>query len=200
MPKACRYSEDLDYVRRSGGGIGSVMSQLTRIGKELGYKVNTQISKYPKVFWKTAAESGQPIKIKIEINTYERTPALPLVMIRHEVASGYYTGCADVRTFQAEEMAATKVRALYQRSKGRDLFDLWLMLEIHKLDPYKIIKSFEHYRPEAFSSVMAIENLEMKLNNERFLEDLAFLAVSFNMDYQPKAAGEIVVNKLLCLL
>jgi hypothetical protein len=34
---------------------------------------------YPKVFWKTEAETGNALRIKIEINTFDRSPALPLI-------------------------------------------------------------------------------------------------------------------------
>ena len=78
LPKAYRYSTDLDYVRSSAGGIGHIIKQLVTIGERLGYKANGNLAKYPKVLWKTASDLGQPIRIKIEINTYERTPAMPL--------------------------------------------------------------------------------------------------------------------------
>ncbi|MGH2469017.1 MAG: nucleotidyl transferase AbiEii/AbiGii toxin family protein [Chloroflexota bacterium] len=40
--------------------------------------------------------------------------------------SPWFTGSADVPTFALEELLGTKLRALYQRRKGRDLFDLVL--------------------------------------------------------------------------
>lgn len=47
LPKPFRYSEDLDYVRRTAGGIADVMRAVTRIGERLGMEVRTQISKQP---------------------------------------------------------------------------------------------------------------------------------------------------------
>ncbi|MBR3316477.1 MAG: nucleotidyl transferase AbiEii/AbiGii toxin family protein [Atopobiaceae bacterium] len=70
--------------------------------------------------------SGRRGKIKIEINTFERSPMLPLASRTLDVASPWCACRQDIPTFQAEELVATKLRALYQRSKGRDLFDLWL--------------------------------------------------------------------------
>lgn len=121
-----RYSEDLDYVRSTEGGIGDVLDRLREIGERLGYEVASKIRKYPKVIWKYTSSNGISSKIKIEINTFERSPALGLHYIEHEVDSSYYKGRAKVRTFQKEELVATKIRALYQRSKGRDLYDIWL--------------------------------------------------------------------------
>ena len=200
LPKAYRYSEDLDYVRSSGGGIGQILDLLTQLGGKLGYKVNTKIGKYPKVYWKSLSESGSPLRIKIEINTYERSPAMPLKAVRHSFDVGPYSSFADANSFQAEELTATKIRALYQREKGRDLFDIWLSLDFLKLNPITIAEAFKVYRPGKFTSELAIDNLKVKLKSERFLNDLDNLSVSEEIDYQPVVAAGIVIEKLLCLL
>jgi hypothetical protein len=166
----------------------------------LGYKANSNLSKYPKVFWRGTSESGQEIRIKIEINTYERTPALPTVILRHNVEAEYYRSQSNIRIFQAEELIATKIRALYQRSKGRDLFDIWLSLAVLALDPAIIIESFKPYRPDGITSDLAIRNLEKKLDSRKFLEDLNGLAVLSDIDYDPVQASELVIEKLLHLL
>ena len=197
LPKPLRYSEDLDYVRSSAGGIGDIMKRLTLLGRELGYNTSTKMGVYPKVYWKASAESGVPLRIKIEINTYERSPALPPTDIKHRVVAECYSSEALVKTFQVEELVATKIRALYQRSKGRDLFDLWLALEFVNLDPKRIINAFEPYRPEGTSSKQMIKNLEFKLANTQFITDTNNLVVSREIDYNPIIAGEQVVNNLL---
>jgi len=200
LPKPFRYSEDLDYVRSSTGGIGYILDRLTMLGEKLGFKTSTRVTKYPKVFWKGIAESGQLIRIKIEINTFERTPVLPLSMIHHNVDVECYSSNAHVKAFQADELVATKVRALYQRSKGRDLFDIWLALKVLALDPTVIVSAFEPYRPDGITANLAIKNLEKKMENRQFLEDLKGLAVLSELDYNPIKAGDIVIDKLLCLL
>ena len=200
LPKALRYSEDLDYVRSTAGGIGDILTQLKVLGEKLGYRANTQIGKHPKAFWKGTAESGLPIKIKIEINTYERTPALPLIIVRHNVDAGFYASDAEVKVFQAEELVATKIRALYQRSKGRDLFDLWLAIETLGLEPARIIEAFEPYKPEGITAALVIRNLENKLESRQFLEDLSGLVVSKEINYQPGMAANLVIEKLINLL
>src|SRR5947207_4494711 len=63
-----------------------------------------------------------------EINIAETEPFEPRKSIHHAVESSWWSGRADILTFEPEELLATKLRALYQRSKGRDLFDLWLGL------------------------------------------------------------------------
>ena len=133
LPQPYRFSEDLDYVRRSSGGIGDVMKCLTSLGQEMGFEVRTKMGMYPKVLWRFPFENGVMGKIKIEIDTYERSPMLPLATRRHEVSNPFYNGTANIPTFQPEELVATKLRALYQRKKGRDLYDLWLALTVLRL-------------------------------------------------------------------
>ena len=77
-----RYSEDLDYVRRSEGGIGDLIGALRTIGERLGMKVSYQITRHPKVRFIAPFESGRgDMRIKIEMNTFERSPARPPEMV-----------------------------------------------------------------------------------------------------------------------
>lgn len=66
------------------------------------------------------------MSIKSEINTFERSPARPVVMRNHTVDSPWFAGEAAVPTFDLPELIAIKIRALFQRSKGHHLFNLWL--------------------------------------------------------------------------
>lgn len=73
-----RYSEDLDYVRRSEGGIGDLTRAITAIGDRLGMEVRTKISRHPKIFLRAPFESGAgTMRVKVEVNTFERSPAPP---------------------------------------------------------------------------------------------------------------------------
>jgi len=74
--------------------------------------------------------SGVAICLKIEINTREAgtfdvPKTLPL-----NIANPWFSGEALIPTFSREEMLATKLRALLQRDKGRDLYDLAYALEV----------------------------------------------------------------------
>ncbi len=120
LPFPWRYSEDLDYVRRSGGGIAELTRALTRVGERLEMEVRTRISQHPKVFFRAPFESASgPMKIKVEVNTFERSPARTPELVRFAVDTSWFTGAAMVSTFTAAEMLATKIRALFQRSRPR---------------------------------------------------------------------------------
>lgn len=200
LPEPYRYSEDLDYVRATAGGIGEVMRRLTDLGREMGFDVRTQMGKYPKLYWKFAFEDGVPGKIKVEINTFERTPALPLAGIAHSVSNPFFTGSADVATFQAEELVATKLRALYQRRKGRDVYDIWLALTVLDLKPEDIVAAFGPYRPEGVTGELMRANLEQKLENREFLFDVDAMIRAGAPEYDPREAGRMVIDRVLSLI
>lgn len=200
LPQPYRYSEDLDYVRTTSGGIGEVMKRLTSLGKGLGYRVNTKMGMYPKVIWRFVQASGTPGKIKIEINTFERSPMLPLKSVRYAVETDYCNEIALVRTFQVEELVATKLRAIYQRSKGRDLYDLWLALTDLSISPEAIASAFPAYRPEGVTSEMMVENLRRKLSDEQFLHDIDPLVRQGAPEYDPVEAGRLVIQELFSRL
>ncbi|MHB1090153.1 MAG: nucleotidyl transferase AbiEii/AbiGii toxin family protein [Ilumatobacteraceae bacterium] len=129
LDPALRYSEDLDYVRRSAGSISEIIDAIRTIANGLGMSVSTKITTNPKIRLRAPFESGSgTMSVKIEVNTYERSPARELQQVSYSVDNQWYRGGADVQTFTVAELVATKIRALYQRSKGRDLFDLWLAL------------------------------------------------------------------------
>lgn len=48
------------------------------------------------------------------------------VRLPFTITNSWFTGKTQVLTFDPAELVATKLRALHQRKKGRDLFDLWL--------------------------------------------------------------------------
>lgn len=192
-----RYSEDLDYVRSSASGIGPLTQALCRLGTELGHTVNTRVSQHPKVYWRTTADSGLPLRIKIEVNTHERSPALPLILRSHDVDSSWWTGQARVQTFQPPELVATKIRALYQRSKGRDLFDLWLALNQLHLPAAAILAAFAPHRPEGLTGARARDNLARKLQDPLFRNDLDPLVTAWPDTYQLDAAAAQIGDQIL---
>jgi predicted nucleotidyltransferase component of viral defense system len=197
LEKPYRYSEDLDFVRTTAGGIAPIIGRLSDMGREMGFIVNSKLSKYPKVLWKYTTETGREQRIKIEINTFERSPALPLAVTNHFVNTDWYEGRARIQIFQNEEIAATKIRALYQRSKGRDLFDLWLMLTQLGINPLIVRQAFEIYRPDGYTAGKAIESLDAKLSNEAFRMDIDNLVASIPAAYDIEEAGQMIKDMLL---
>lgn len=197
LDRPYRYSEDLDFVRSTAGSIAELTRALTRLGEALGFEVRTRISEHPKVYLRAASESGVRLRIKLEVNTHERSPALPHIRIPHQVTSMWWSGSADVLTFQPAELVATKIRALYQRSKGRDLFDLWLALTELHLEPDAILAAFGPYCPEGLTAKQSVNNLQRKVADPTFRSDLVPLLSSVPTAYAVDAAAELVIQQLL---
>ncbi len=197
LPQPFRYSEDLDYVRRTATGIGQLTGRLMDLGRDLGFEVRSKMATHPKVLWRTTSQVGTPLRIKIEINTHELSPALAVQSKLFCVDSPWWSGEADIQTFQFPELIATKIRALYQRSKGRDLFDLWLALTTTSLSPAQVLAAFPPYRPVGFTSNAAITNLKAKLDDHYFRTDIDTLALQIPDAYNPDEAATLVITQLL---
>jgi predicted nucleotidyltransferase component of viral defense system len=61
------------------------------------------------------------------------------------VASEWYSAQAKLVSFEPEELFGTKLRALLQRRKNRDLFDLHHGIAQLDMDPTKVVACLYHY-------------------------------------------------------
>jgi len=149
FPAPLRYSEDIDLVRTSNGGIGPILDQLRVVLEPwLGPAKFDQSAVAPKFRFRVEAEDGgdTPIRLKVEINTREITAFDPTVLMPFAIDNPWFSGQADIPTFTNEEMLATKLRALLQRDKGRDLYDLAHALEIFpELNTPRVVELFGEY-------------------------------------------------------
>ncbi len=179
FPAPLRYSEDIDLVRTSHGPIGPILDLLRVVlDPWLGRAQFEQSPVAPRFRFRVEAESGGgvPIRLRIEINTreieaFDGPTALPL-----EISNPWFSGRTAIPTFSREEMLATKLRALLQRNKGRDLYDLAHGLEVFEdLDAGRIVEMFGRYLTlsgQAISRAQAQERMFAKLANPRFLLDV----------------------------
>ena len=195
-----RYSEDLDYVRATHGPIGPLLDALREVALAVGMDAATDVGQYPKFFFRSTFESGSGrLQIKVEINTYETSPARPHTRRPHHVASPWWSGAAEVLTFAPADLIATKLRALYQRRKGRDLFDLWLALTEMGLEPDEILACFAPYRPDGYTTATAVANLQEHVAHAGFRGDLVQL-VGEDTGFDVDAAAALVTDELLVRL
>lgn len=121
LPTPHRYSEDLDYVRRTRTGVGPYLDALRELAADVGLEVQSVEQK--RTFVHVILDAEQTtlpgrIRIKIETNIAETEFFQESIAIEHAVDSRWWQGEATVPTFALTEMMATKLRALYQRSKG----------------------------------------------------------------------------------
>lgn len=127
LPAPLRYSEDLDYVRRTRSGVGPVLDALRALATGLGLDdrgTDRTGQMVHATFDATPTSGVGRIRIKVEVNVVEVEPCFGRATIPLAVDSPWWQGGGEIGTFATEELLGTKLRALYQRSKGRDLFDL----------------------------------------------------------------------------
>lgn len=179
FPEPLRYSEDIDLVRTANGPIGPILDQL-RIVLEpwLGQAKFDQSPVAPKFLFRVEAEdgSGIPIRLKVEINTREIEAFDDIIDWPFKMENPWFTGNTAIATFSREEMLATKFRALLQRDKGRDLYDLAHGLVVFEdIDLDRLIEMFLSYlalSDQKISCAQAQQRMFSKLANPRLLIDM----------------------------
>jgi len=146
---AARYSEDIDLVQIKPAPIGEVLTHLRKALLFIeGAKINVDRGEaMTTMHYRFLSEDNPPLKmkLKVEINCREHLVVYGLKPVKIEILNTWFTGNTDVNTYEPEELLGTKLRALYQRRKGRDLFDLWYGLTKLDLRPERIINAFEQY-------------------------------------------------------
>jgi len=123
---APRYSEDIDLVQIKAGPIKPIMERLKEVITFFEEPRKTQVKGHgAKALYRFTSEYEEiRLRLKLEINCKEHFNVLDWVDFPFEVESEWFSGKADIKTYSINELLGTKLRALYQRSKGRDLFDL----------------------------------------------------------------------------
>jgi predicted nucleotidyltransferase component of viral defense system len=99
-----------------------------------------------------------------------------------------------------EEFLGTKLRALYQRRKGRDLFDLYTAITQKALNLDQILTCYREYMNFVVSAPPTqkefLLNMEIKMQDAEFLGDTQLLLRN-GESYDPQKAYELVKVNLL---
>lgn len=177
FPTPLRYSEDIDLVRTTRGPIKPLIDRLRKVLEPwLGNPGYESSPVAPKLRFRVPGEDGSTIRLKIEINTWEIEAFDPTVEIPFKVENPWFTGKANITTFSREEMMATKLRALLQRDKGRDIFDLAHALEVFpELNLKRTIECFRNYleiSKKEIPRAEAEQRMFQKWSSKTFITDL----------------------------
>ncbi|GHU79127.1 hypothetical protein FACS1894145_2600 [Bacteroidia bacterium] len=197
-----RYSEDIDLVQIMPENVGAILDKLREVLSFLGKAIvkqkknnNTMVFRMDSTFPPVA-----PIRLKVEINCKEHFNVLGLVKIPFSVNNQWFSGDCEITTYQLDELVGTKLRALYQRKKGRDLFDLHRALENPNLNPDNVVKCYRDYISfsdgESPSKAVYLANMEEKMQEEIFLNDTQGL-LRPSLDFEPMGAWGVVRERLI---
>jgi predicted nucleotidyltransferase component of viral defense system len=172
-----RYSEDIDLVQITSEPVGSILDRLRNVLSFLGKPIvkqkrnnNTMVFRMDSTFPPIVS-----LRLKVEINCKEHLNVLGLSEIDFEVRNQWFTGKCKVITYRLDELIGTKLRALYQRKKGRDLFDLYHVLKNAEINPENVIHCYRQYMAfsdgDSPSKNVYIANMEEKMKEDLFLND-----------------------------
>lgn len=202
---ASRYSEDIDLVQIKPGPIKPIMQRMGEVIDFFEEERRTDIRGHgAKALYRFNSEYEDiRLRLKLEINCKEHFNVLPWVEFPFEVKSEWFSGSAKIKTYDINELLGTKLRALYQRSKGRDLFDLDYSRLNLELDHELMLKCFNEYM--AFSvgkppcKKEFLLNMEEKENDPNFTGDMEAL-LRPEIEYNQEAAFEWLKNELIATI
>lgn len=198
-----RYSEDLDFVQKNAGPIGNTIDAIREaLAPWLGDPKRKITQRSTKLIYKYDSVNQFSSKLKIEINITEHFQVLPLRFEKYSMNSDWYSGDVEIPTHQLDELMATKLRALYQRRKGRDLFDIWYVVKnklVNLDNVFDIFQKYCQYNKIEITSQNFIENLELKKENRDFRSDMNVLLplrLNWNFNDSYDFVMKNVINKL----
>jgi predicted nucleotidyltransferase component of viral defense system len=202
---AARYSEDIDLVQITPEPIGETFDAVRAVlDPWLGAPRRAIKEGRVNLVYRFSSEDQppRPMRLKLEINSREHFTELGHVHAPFEVRSRWWSGAATITSYALDEMLGTKLRALYQRSKGRDIFDLWYALAQGSAVPDRVLACFERYMREGGHRVTRAvfeQNLQQKLADPAFRADMTPL-LRPGIEWDVDRAGEAVIEHLLSRL
>lgn len=205
QPQA-RYSEDIDLVQINSEPINPTLKQIRERLSFLGTKRTVKQHIHNNTIIYRFDTSTQPIinmRLKIEINTREHFNVLGLKQIPYKIDNSWFSGECMLTSYELEELLGTKLRALYQRRKGRDLFDLYWALKNQEVDTEKLISCYRAYMKFSVdkppTQKQFLNNMEEKMTDREFLEDIHIVlkpGVEYNNDEAWKVVRKEIIEKI----
>lgn len=197
-----RYSEDIDLVQINPGPIKPIMYRLGEVLDFLPNRVTKQKRYNNTMLFRMESEVPPvvPIRLKIEINCFEHFNELGLVKLPFKVENTWFNGECEITTYRLNELLGTKLRALYQRRKGRDLFDLYVAMSHPDVNTEAILQCYRRYI--TFSVAQPPTQKQFLLNMEQKIQDPEFTGdteqlLSPEIQYDAERAYALIEEKLL---
>lgn len=198
-----RYSEDIDLVQIKEGPIKPILQaigkQLDFLGTKRNIKQNVNMNT---VVYRFESEIPPVVnmRLKIEINTREHFAVMGYTELEHSMENGWFSGSCSMNSFSIEELLATKLRALYQRRKGRDLFDLYHAISLLGVDIDKLVAIYKNYmdfsRGQSPTQKQFLLNMDEKIEDPDFGGDI-YALLRPDIEYNQRNAYEIIKKQLL---
>ncbi len=196
-----RYSEDIDLVQIKNGPIGPILDQLRKKLKFLGRPAFNSGLHNNTFYFRFDSEIAPVVRmrLKVEINCREHFTVFGYIHFPYKIETNWFEGKCKITTYALNELLGSKTRALYQRNKGRDLFDLWYASSHATFDPEIVLKAFKQFMQSSKVTISAtafIQNLELKIKDNSFIGDTAGL-LRPDIPYNPNKALDWFKKELI---
>lgn len=201
---AVRYSEDIDLVQIKPEPIKKTIEIIREKLKFLGKANTDQKERNTNIFFRFNSEI-EPVlkmKLKIEINCREHVQVFGIKDMDFKVDSLWHKGQSKITTYEIEELLGSKLRALHQRKKGRDLFDMWYIITQMNADVKKVITAYNKIIEAAGTIIHKkdfLSSLEDKMKDESFRSDMNGL-INPQIEYDIDEAYEFVKSNVIELI
>lgn len=199
---APRYSEDIDLVQIKEGAIGDILDKIDEVvdfyeeRRKVKQKANNNTITYKYI----SEHEEVPLKLRIEINCREHFNVLDLNKIEHVIDNDWFSGKAMITTYQLNELLGTKLRALYQRKKGRDLFDLYYANQNSDLNYDQILDCYNEYMSFSVDHTPTkkefLNNIVLKEKDPDFIGDMEAL-LRKELEYDQEEAFKWIKTSLI---
>lgn len=198
-----RYSEDIDLVQIKQEPIGPILDRIRGKLQFIGTKAKNEKSLHNNsLIYRFESEIPPVInmRLKIEINTREHFSVLGFKEVNFKIKNSWFSGECKLTTYQLEELFGTKLRALYQRRKSRDLFDIYWGYQHHEINTEKLLQCYQDYMQFVVNNLPSqkefLLNMEEKMKDRDFSDDIHVI-LRPGIEYYNEKAYKFIKEELL---
>lgn len=171
---SARFSEDLDFNSKLGIGmlaklLTDVLDKMRLVLPSIYMKEITTIQGYSAKLFLNTEITPFPLSIKLDFSMRETTLSSFEQSVNSILPVPSYS---LIRAMETKEILAEKIRTLFQRTKGRDLYDIWYLLTKKTELDLSIVNSKmklieKHFdKSEVFEKIHSFDN--KKIENDLF--------------------------------
>jgi predicted nucleotidyltransferase component of viral defense system len=199
-----RYSEDINLVQIYPEPIGIIIDEIRRSLSWLGEPVRKQTKDKITLYYNKSLKFILDQGIKIVISIREHSSLKGLIKKKYKIENSWFSGEADIVTFTIEELLAIKLKDLYFKQRGRDLFDIYIISQkcnnIDKILVIQILKKYFIREVRKVSRFLYERNLVYKMRNLNFVSDISPLLPSNSKGYNYEIAYHHIIKHYISLL
>jgi len=182
-----RFSEDLDFTAEKGFKPKDFFNHLPSIFSLFNINCNVKVEPFqhsinvylgingPLYDGRKESRSRLILNISLREKVFFPPLRIPYTSLYQEVRP------FDLYAMKEQEILAEKVRAVYQREKARDVYDLWYLLTVKKIPvDFKLVQK-------------KLLHLNLKFSQDIFLKKIREKKSSWQMDLSVLISGQLLL-------